>query len=710
MLIFVLVALTTLAIFQLLTLLRPVIVQVSLYREIAYGILVVLLPIFVIAFSGWAYFNWHYPNYGLRLYVIEVLLDRYASSIILGMAAGVTFGVLLNSITLAPLHRPLTTKHKLLLGFLLSLLLLGIGGEQLLRDVSRRVSKLSFGGAEVAFFDPAQSRRGRPEGDPSLAVGFGSPTANGAAISLELFKVFPDLIYRDKANIEAAAAKDHAPPGSTDKVVADLDEADRLTQIMIAPFGECLLEIFGQTGDIDFVRTNLTLLLQPLRDLAPQVYRDPRRFALAGAAATTKLLQHLFIFAYDRAYVHDNKRINLQNRDPDADSKNLGARCRKLAYVLCSPDPWTVKRIRIQRVVGSTRRAVEQGKPLDGASLETLFAKVFATNNPALVQCHRIALESRQRSSGRVQSEFERQISPILEGFAARKDFYNRPYTAIMLAGILAQLGLYESALVQLDDWAQRQKSSTRETMWFKVRALNISIYLTEYWIRRESTNASIILRDFHLNRQNQALSLVDKLFDFKTEVRQARHGMAVRDFIDTAFSRPPTETDRCSRPDISGVPSQKRLYYWYVVLSAQVAQHRLLHPEYAKEHSPHANQAITELLSTDLGCAAFPEGEKTAFRAWLLRLFATMQLQDAIALKAAKSRPSREALLQNGTRAADLALKMIRGKAERDLAEKRTDTSQPLLRRLALTPEIDEYEALLRLLSQLSEAQHNFD
>jgi len=185
---------------------------------------------------------------------------------------------------------------------------------------------------------------------------------------------------------------------------------------------------------------------------------------------------------------------------------------------------------------------------------------------------------------------------------------------------------------------------------------------------------------------------------------------MAVRDFIDTAFSRPPTETDRCSRPDISGVPSQKRLYYWYVVLSAQVAQHRLLHPEYAKEHSPHANQAITELLSTDLGCAAFPEGEKTAFRAWLLRLFATMQLQDAIALKAAKSRPSREALLQNGTRAADLALKMIRGKAERDLAEKRTDTSQPLLRRLALTPEIDEYEALLRLLSQLSEAQHNFD
>ena len=193
MLVFILIALTTVAIYQAMTLLRPQVIRVSLYREIAYGFLVVLLPFIALALSGWAYFNWHYPGYGFRLYFFDILLDKLAPHIVFGLSAGVIFGLLLNSITVAPAHRPLTTKQTVLIGFLLILLLLGVGGEGFLRDFGRRVSKLSFGGAEVAFFDPTQLRRGRPEGDPSLAVGFGSPTANGAAISLELFNTFPDI-------------------------------------------------------------------------------------------------------------------------------------------------------------------------------------------------------------------------------------------------------------------------------------------------------------------------------------------------------------------------------------------------------------------------------------------------------------------------------------------------------------------------------------
>ena len=135
-------------------------------------------------------------------------------------------------------------------------------------------------------------------------------------------------------------------------------------------------------------------------------------------------------------------------------------------------------------------------------------------------------------------------------------------------------------------------------------------------------------------------------------------------------------------RLDISTL-SQKRLYYWYLILYAQVAQHQLLHPDYAKEHAPHANKAITELLLTDLGCAGFPAGEKPIFRAWILRLFGTMYLQDALALKSARSRASLEVTLDIASRATNLALKMVRGKAEKQLLEKRSQAEVPLLQRL---------------------------
>ena len=153
MLAFIVVALATVVIFQALTLLRPTYVQTSLYRELLYGSLVILLPTFIIGYLGWVLFHWHFPAYGVRDYIFVVLYDKFAFSTVLGVALGITIGVLLNSITLAPLHRPLTTKHKLLIGLAATLLFLGIGGERLSYDVARSVSKLSFGGvAEVSFF------------------------------------------------------------------------------------------------------------------------------------------------------------------------------------------------------------------------------------------------------------------------------------------------------------------------------------------------------------------------------------------------------------------------------------------------------------------------------------------------------------------------------------------------------------------------------
>jgi hypothetical protein len=218
------------------------------------------------------------------------------------MAFGVLFGILLNNVTLSAYYQPFTARNKILFVLLILILLLGIGGEQLLESAARRVSKLSVGGAEIAFYDPAQARRGRPEGDLSLAAGgHGNPMAGAPALSLAILANLPDFIQRDKIYIQAAyQQRKDAPKGP---LFTRLDDAKSLAKSLVSPFGSCMLEIYTQTGDISFVRSTLAGLLRPLRDLgdlAAPTQSAPARFADDGALALMKLWRDLFIFAFDR--------------------------------------------------------------------------------------------------------------------------------------------------------------------------------------------------------------------------------------------------------------------------------------------------------------------------------------------------------------------------------------------------------------------------
>ena len=136
---------------------------------------------------------------------------------------------------------------------------------------------------------------------------------------LKIFSLLPGFIYRDTRNIEAAASRKNQDADAG--VIDALHQADSLAQIMVAPFGDCQFEIFKVWGDLDFLRTNLALLLPPFRDLAPRAYRDPQRFSAKGALATTLLFQRLFIFAYEHAYVYENKHLKLNERDRHPGSK-----------------------------------------------------------------------------------------------------------------------------------------------------------------------------------------------------------------------------------------------------------------------------------------------------------------------------------------------------------------------------------------------------
>jgi hypothetical protein len=636
-----------------------------------------------------------HPGYGIRYFAHDLIFGKLSLGIFLGVATGLLFGILANSVWISTADGKSSTKSKALVALLGVLFLMGIGGERLLQEALRRVSKVSVGGAEIAFADPSALRRGRPEGDPSIASAFGDPIARGSAISLEFFKVLPDLINRDRLNIIEAHRIRSLRPDNVQ--IAGLAEADEMAQIMVAPFGQCLLEIHRLTGDIDFIRTTLAGLLPSLRGLGVKASQDPSvpgRFGEKGAAAFLKLLREILVFTLDH-------RSALKSLDPE----NIESACRVLSYTLCAEHDWARKSKNITSLTLARRKG-------DEAEVRKLLGNALHLGKGPLAACQSNSLPDHRDGFG---STLESDVEAYLTDFARAKDFHQRPYMAMVVAAILTQLGLYDAGLAHLDLWLKNHEADTIEGKWLKIRALNIVIFISDYWIRVDGANASIVLRDFHLTRMGEALALVDDLFQFKLELQRSRHRMSIDDFTKAAFSRPPPESTDCTNKNIlSADPAAagglKVLYAWFVITIGQSAHHRLLHPEYAKHHAHVTNEFVSDLLLTDLACGQFPPDYKPSFRAWTLRLFASMQLQDVNALKSTLGRAALEARLENGMRAADLGVLMLRSRAETELQEKRTGTAKPVLERLASTPAIATYEEVLRVKAQLLEAQRNLD
>jgi hypothetical protein len=338
------------------------------------------------------------------------------------------------------------------------------------------------------------------------------------------------------------------------------------------------------------------------------------------------------------------------------------------------------------------------------------------------------ACYTRALPGGQVDKALRGEIETYLKEFAVGHDFPSRPYMSMITAAIFAQLGLYEAGIAHLDVWLRNQDASTIESRWLRLRALNIVIYITGYWIRAEGASASIILRGFHIARLEEALSILDFLYGFGSEMRDSRQRLTLDDFARTSFSRPPSETTKCTnqnmskiRPETQG--SLKTTYAWYVERAAETAHHQLLHPDYAKKYAHTVNTTVPEVLLTDLGCAALSQEGKLALRAFALRLFATMHLQDVIALRGTLPKPKLEDRLEQAARAAELGIIMLRTPAEEKIQEKekqkntkKDDNTKkeakilPVLDRLATTPTIATFQELLRVKEQIADARVKLD
>ena len=344
MAVFLFVTILTFALYEAITLVRRTWPNLSISVYSAFVVIVTALAVLAFFKAGAAiYYTFYATRYGLEFFITDVLFGTHFFRIAIGLICGIVAGIVLNSILLGPADAKissagkLTVGGKVILAFFLVMFVFGITAERLLDDWALRVSKLSFAGAEVTFFDPAQLRRNRPEGDPSRVGGVAhtNPAANGPAIALDFFSTLPGMIERDRGYIESALTK---PSNDLTVELLGLARAERFaTNTFSSPIGKCLHEIFRQTGDIHFVRGPLSNLLPPLRNLAAPAH--PQRIDHVvdqTASAYVEFLRKLFVYAYEQGYRY-RKVGNYPN------SQQIGESCAAIVYLFCSEDEWEAK-------------------------------------------------------------------------------------------------------------------------------------------------------------------------------------------------------------------------------------------------------------------------------------------------------------------------------------------------------------------------------
>ncbi len=616
---FVITAYTALVLHQLVTRLRPAWVPAGSNLQIVYTVAVAIGGLLCLFFAGFVVFWLVTPPYGFDVYVGDVILDRFLTTLLIGALLGIVASVVVNDLLQGPDTWQLSLRRKLLVGLLVILLLAGASGPYFLTDAVSRISKFSIGGAEISFSAPERTQRARLEGHPQLPLKAFNDSAKlkGASVSLSLFEVLHGLIDRDIQYITDAT---RYTLGSDPQqgVLDTLGSAHRFAATVIAPVGRCLGGIMAQTGDDESIKSDLLTLLLPIRNITYSSFRNAKHFPEAGGTAFADLMRKLYAHAYDHAL--KLKFDSGKEFTDDARATKLAEACSSLSYVLCSNDDWS----QIQKNILDMKE-------------EESFSEKFPIKKEQLEICYR-------QPSERIDEVLKSYLKEVVD----KNGFKQRPYMAMLAAGIYVQVGQTEAALLQLEDWItgnrkRRGTGGTVEAKWLEARALNAMAVLTESLIRREGANASLVLRTFHIQRLDEAVALADELFDAKTALAKLSHKMTSDKLETMAFSTSPPELGGCSENIKFGIPDEKRrlkFFGWYLAARAEAAHHRLLHPLYAKKYMPDVNKAVRELLEANFGCTVEP-GDRIQFRADTLRLYARMQYQDAQAKGATPSSAS---------------------------------------------------------------------
>jgi hypothetical protein len=249
--------------------------QENTYLTLKVTILVVAILAFIFLVTFIIAQNFH-PAEGYAYRFVDAITSPRMGAAIFGALVGILLGNLLNRLLKNVDDYKFKSPDYLEIALIFLLVLLGIGGEEVVKSYAQRINKISVGTTtEISFSEsaPKTSRASaeQPGGAFRNTQGDSGQSA-GLAKLYDIGSKDKSNISRDEAFIEVLSRYELEPnPAAVDP--------GPLAQLVLSPIGSCLSGIFQLNGDSTFIEQQLVLLNNPLRELATSGNPNPETIA-----------------------------------------------------------------------------------------------------------------------------------------------------------------------------------------------------------------------------------------------------------------------------------------------------------------------------------------------------------------------------------------------------------------------------------------------
>lgn len=310
-------------------------------RWLANTLLIVICVVGIVGLL-FATFQFLHSDYSRAFDLFDAFTGRNAASLLFGTITGVLLGAFITRVFFREPGSPIEARDKIIVALLLLFFALGIGGEEAIRGLAQRVSKVSVLGTEIDFSEPAKSSRANLRGGaPNTAVPLPSSSISSASsYGLTFLSNLSVLIERDRKYLIIAVKLKGGDAKILQNKIKEIDETlkqpSEFAKIIVEPFAVCLEELQTQTGDTEFVNDRLLGLVDELRILiAPD--RDDDDMPSRLTKSFFKQSDELARFAM-RIAVGPDVSKDPATRGTRANA--IAASCNRLYFLLFDAECW----------------------------------------------------------------------------------------------------------------------------------------------------------------------------------------------------------------------------------------------------------------------------------------------------------------------------------------------------------------------------------
>lgn len=623
--------------------------------------------------------------------------NALGGTVVFGFFFGPLLAIWTNTLLAKPSGESLSTGQYIAGAGLVLLFLVGSVGSPtgaLIQGYARKISKISVGGAELAFSERS-SETSRLGG--SLPLSGATPTfaSTSGAIGLDYLSNLIWMIHRDGEYLRLFAKielqREEAQPrvvdldgrqtsqSETDKkkenikgILSSLDDAQKFAENTIRPPAACLVGWYSVSGDAQSINRHIDSLGDVFKRLPTIELGHP------VSELSERFIQQSFLIAVDAV--------------ASVPSALLGDKCDDLLEKFC-PSAFVREREEYQNDLGS--KEVRDNRKRNADEM-------------ALPNCLR-ALQSGQNNQSSSFASLRESIDPLLTGFVKSHGWEARPYYAIGYASILAQLGQNQAASALLDGWVRSRAKHPKPAWitaadWFEVRTRSILVNFLEDWLKKEGQAAPTALRNEHVANLNAVRT------DLKARLSDVDF---FRSISATQRSEVRLNDPGACRSNDPDIVSWRRLFETYITAELTYLVALTSHPNYAEQFSEQATGVARGLAGMDLSCIPLDLNPKKAdlvhpkaktLYAQILDAFGSNAYLYSEAHRTLESEQTRQRRVVEAIQVVEYARDLIADVARRE----RDRNGQPFLDRIAASDAVEVEEKLNATEKKLKKIKDN--